>query len=169
MIRPNAGRIARREKLMALALANLIVTGFMHADPSGFMRQLPPFGGTFTLPEDVRVAYEALSSPDPLERIGDDRHIGRVSGAIAHGVFGGSAKTETVVSTLANLFLDLTERDVMLPNVDGVTQTVNWMRQTANEYPINDVSKHHIYLIRNVCEQHYLFKKQQNEDTLCTQ
>jgi len=154
----NADITARREKLMMLGFANLIATGFMHAAPSDFMRSLPPFANTegkpgFTLPEDLRVAYEALRSDDPA----DDALVGIVCGEIAHGLFGGRAETGIVIGTLANAFTELAERDVMLPDADGVRDVVAWMRRAAEELPATEETREKQAALMRVCQKHHLF------------
>ena len=159
----NSDITARREKLMLLGFANLIATGFMHAAPSDFMRALPPFANTegkpgFTLPEDLRVAYEYLKSKDKKEEMEDNHHIFSLSGYIAHDIFGGQAETKKVLAILSSLFNELSDNKVMLPNVDGVENIKQWMKQVETELSLlNNKNKKIKKKILNICQSTGLF------------
>jgi hypothetical protein len=159
----NSDTTARREKLMMLGFANLIATGFMHAAPSSFMQALPPFASVekkiaFTLPEDLRVAYESLKSKDAQEESADNHHVFSLAGHIAHDIFGGQAETKKVIAILSSLFMELSEDTVMLPNVDGVENIKQWMEKASIELgSLNNKNKKIKEKILNICQETGLF------------
>lgn len=159
----NADTNDRREKLMMLGFANLIAVGFLHAAPSEFMKSLPPFAQLenkkgFTLPEDLRVAYEALKSKDAQEEKADNHHIFSLAGQIAHNIFNSQAETRKVVSILSELFNDLAETTVMLPNVDGVKNIKDWMKTAAQQTGALNTKNNEIKAkILNLCQGTGLF------------
>lgn len=157
----NSDTTARREKLMMLGFANLIATGFMHAAPSSFMQALPPFASVekkiaFTLPEDLRVAYESLKSKDAQEESADNHHIFSLAGYIAHNIFKSHAETNKVISVLASLFNDLSD-DIPLPNVDGVKNIKDWMKAASLKLPMISNNNQIKNEILNTCQSTGLF------------
>lgn len=157
----NSDTIARREKLMMLGLANLVAVGFMHASPSDFMRSLPPFAQAegkagFTLPEDLRVAYEAVKSSDPDEAAEDNLVVFALGGRIVNEVFGGRVAARTGISVLANMFAELADC-TPLPNVNGVTQIKDWMKRAAEQLPFVDLGARDRILA--ICQGAGLFRE----------
>jgi hypothetical protein len=159
----NSDTTARREKLMMLGFANLIAVGYLHAAPSQFMQSLPPFAEiekkpAFTLPEDLRVAYEALKSKNAQEESADNHHIFSLAGHIAHDIFKSQAETKKVIAILSSLFTELSEDTVMLPNVDGVQNVKQWMEKASIELgSLNNKNKKIKEKILNICQETGLF------------